>query len=41
VLLHHDGGKGRPRAQRLLTVINPNQHKLYDLSGLDRYAPTR
>jgi transposase len=41
VLLHHDGGKGRPRAQRLLTDMNPTQHKLYDLFGLDRYAPTR
>jgi transposase len=41
VLLHHDGGKGRPRAQRLLTDMNPTQHKLHDLFGLDRYAPTR
>jgi transposase len=41
VLLHHDGGKGRPRAQWLLTDMNPTQHKLYDLFGLDRYAPTR
>jgi transposase len=39
VLPHHDGGKGRPRAQRPLTVMN--QYKLYDLFGLDRYAPTR
>jgi hypothetical protein len=41
VLLHHDSGKGRPRAQRLLTDMNPTQRKLYDLFGLDRYAPTR
>jgi transposase len=41
VLLHHDGGKGRPRAQRLLTDMNPTQRRLYDLFGLDRYAPTR
>jgi transposase len=41
VLPHHDGGKGRPRAQRPLTVMNPTQNKLYDLFGPDRYAPTR
>jgi transposase len=41
VLLHHDGGKGRPRAQRLLTDMTETQHRLYDLFGLDRYAPTR
>lgn len=41
VLLHHDGGKGRPRAQRLLTDMNPTQRRLYDLFDLDRYAPTR
>jgi transposase len=41
VLLHHDGRKGRPRAQRILTDMNPTQHTLYNLFGLDRYAPTR
>ncbi|WP_432976616.1 IS1634 family transposase [Dactylosporangium sp. CA-233914] len=41
VLLHHDGGKGRPRAQRLLTDMNDTQHRLFDLFGLQRYAPTR
>jgi transposase len=41
VLLHHDGGKGRPRAQRILTDRNPIQETLYDLFALDRYAPTR
>jgi hypothetical protein len=41
VLLHHDGGPGRPRAQRLLTDMNPTQRRLYDLFSLDRYAPTR
>jgi transposase len=41
VLLHHDGGKGRPRAQRILTDRNPTQEALYDLFNLDRYAPTR
>jgi transposase len=41
VLLHHDGGKGRPRAQRLLTDINDTQQRLFDLFELQRYAPTR
>lgn len=41
VLLHHDGGKGRPRAQRLLTDMSTTQRRLYDLFDLDRYAPTR
>lgn len=41
VLLHHDGGKGRPRAQRILTDKDPTQQRLADLFGIDRYAPTR
>ena len=41
VLLYHDGGPGRPRAQRLLTDMNPTQRSLYDLFNLDRYAPNR
>jgi transposase len=41
VLLHHDGGKGRPRAQRILTDMDPTQKRLADLFGIDRYAPTR
>jgi transposase len=41
VLLHHDGGKGRPRAQRILTDMNDTQRRLFDLFGLDRYTPTR
>jgi transposase len=41
VLLYHDGGPGRPRAQRLLTDMNPTQRSLYDLFKLDRYAPAR
>jgi transposase len=41
VLLHHDGGKGRPRAQRLLTDMTDTQQQLFDLFGLQRYAPTR
>jgi transposase len=41
VLLYHDGGKGRPRAQRLLTDMSATQRKLADVFDLDRYAPTR
>jgi transposase len=41
VLLHHDGSKGRPRAQRLLTDMTDTQRRLFDLYGLHRYAPTR
>jgi transposase len=41
VLLYHDGDKGRPRAQRLLTDMTDTQRRLYDLFDLDRYAPTR
>jgi transposase len=41
VLLHHDGGKGRPRAQRILTDMSDTQRRLFDLYGLHRYTPTR
>ena len=41
VLLYHDGGKGRPRAQRLLTDMTPTQHQLADLFDIHHYAPTR
>ena len=41
VLLHHDGRKGRPRAQHLLTDMTATQQKLADLFNLDHYAPTR
>jgi transposase len=41
VLLYHDGGKGRPRARRMLTDTNPIQAQLADLFGIQRYAPTR
>jgi len=41
VLLYHDGGKGRPRARRMLTDTSPAQQQLADLFGIDRYAPTR
>jgi hypothetical protein len=41
VLLRHDGGKGRPRVQRLLTDMTDTQRRLTDLFTIDRYAPTR
>jgi len=41
VLLYHDGGKGRPRARRMLTDMSPTQQRLADLFGVHRWAPTR
>jgi transposase len=41
VLLYHDGGKGRPRAQRMLTDMNTTQRALAGLFDIQRYAPTR
>jgi transposase len=41
VLLYHDGGKGRPRAQRMLTEMDETQQQLANLFDLSRYAPTR
>ena len=41
VLLYHDGGKGRPRARRMLTDMDPTQKRLAKLFAIDRYAPTR
>ena len=41
VLLYHDGAKGRPRARRMLTDIDPTQQRLYDLFNLDQHAPKR
>jgi transposase len=41
VLLFHDGGKGRPRARRMLTDTSPEQQQLADLFRIHRYAPTR
>jgi transposase len=38
VLLYPSTG-GRPRARRILTEMNPTQHRLLDLFALDRYAP--
>jgi transposase len=41
VLLYHDGGKGRPRARRMITDMDPTQQRLADLFGINRYAPAR
>jgi hypothetical protein len=41
VLLYHDGGKGRPRARRMLTDTDPTQRRLADLFNISQYAPTR
>jgi len=41
VLLYHDGSKGRPRVQRMLTDASPTQQRLADLFAIHQYAPTR
>jgi transposase len=40
VLLYPSTG-GRPRARRMLTEMTMTQQRLYDIFGLDRYAPAR
>ena len=40
-LMLYQGERGRPRARRMLTEIDPTQQRLYDLFGLDSYAPKR
>ena len=40
VLLYPSTG-GRPRARRMLTEIDATQRRLYDLFGLDNYAPAK
>jgi transposase len=41
VLLYHDGGKGRPRARRMLTDMDPTQQRLAELFAINQYAPSR
>ena len=41
VLLYHDGAKGRPRVQRMLTDMSPTQQHLADLFDIHQHAPTR
>jgi transposase len=40
-VLLYQGGRGRPRAHRMLTDTTPVQDKLSDIFGLARYAPRR
>ena len=40
-LLLYQGDRGRPRARRMLTEMNPTNRRLYDLFGLEAYAPRR
>ena len=37
----YQGERGRPRARRMLTEIDPTGQRLYDLFGLEAYAPRR
>ena len=37
----YQGERGRPRARRMLTEIDPTGQRLYDLFGLEAYAPKR
>jgi transposase len=40
-VLIYQGERGRPRARRMLTDMDPDQQRLYDLFGLDTYTPKR
>ena len=40
-LMLYQGERGRPRARRMLTEIDPTKRRLYDLFGLDACAPKR
>ncbi|MDA8057194.1 MAG: IS1634 family transposase [Actinomycetota bacterium] len=40
-VLVYQGDRGRPRARRMLTETNTTQDRLYQLFGLDTYAPKR
>jgi transposase len=40
-MLLYQGARGRPRARHVLTEMDPTQQRLYDLFGLDTYAPKR
>jgi transposase len=37
----YQGDRGRPRARRMLTEMNDAQRRLFDLFGLDAYAPAQ
>jgi len=40
-VLLYEGERGRPRARRMLTEMDADQQRLYDLFGLGAYAPKR
>jgi transposase len=40
-VLLYQGERGRPRARRMLTEMSPTGRRLYDLFGLDHYAPAQ
>jgi transposase len=40
-VLVYQGERGRPRARRMLTEMDPTQRRLYDLFRLDAYAPVQ
>lgn len=40
-VLLYQGERGRPRARRMLTEMNPSQTRLHDLFNLDAYTPKR
>jgi transposase len=40
-VLIYQGDRGRPRARRMLTETDSTQQRLYDLFGLETYAPKR
>ncbi len=40
-VLLYQGGRGRPRARRMLTEMDPTQRRLSGLFGLEDYAPRR
>jgi transposase len=40
-VLLYQGARGRPRARHVLTEMDPIQQRLFDLYGLDAYAPKR
>lgn len=40
-VLLYQGAWGRPRARHVLTEMDPTYQRLYDLFGLDTYAPRR
>jgi transposase len=40
-VLLHQGDRGRPRARHQITRMDPHQQRLFEVFGLQRYAPRR